>query len=454
MMTTVYDTQLYPLKCGELHIEEIGHEIVVYDSSVGAFHLLNQTAFVILKNCTGALSLHDIALTLCQETGCDDLETIFADVCETVKELEANHLVIPIRDIAHNGHSNSIEPPSGQLIAVALTGTSMFPFLLNGDKAVLKVMHFQELRPGDIIAWYDNQSTLIAHRITSIFSEDGVVVTKGDLCLELDPPVSADRVLGKVIAILRDGQLQWVENCTPAPANSQDGEGLDGPPSSELKAQPDRKGQIEGMQVLDLRDLPSSAFALLKTVKDVHLVLVSANNREAWEQVPSHAIDTVLTVPEGYRVYTGQPELFPSLLTELSEPLSLLIVGQLFLSSFTPLQLTHLFKHLIVAGQVYVNSQEAKDALACLTTVAHGEIFVVPGDHTRWIGPSLLGQESLNMIATQPLISIGDLRVVSSVTTMPPEIAVYAKHRAVSLVTTLTTGDALMGYCTIRPSAQ
>jgi signal peptidase I len=95
---------------------------------------------------------------------------------------------------------------------VPIEGVSMHPFLQHGDQALLK-HGLRGLQTGDIIVFrQDNQ--LVAHRLLALRS-DGSCLTKGDNVQFTDPVVTADQVVGRVLAVNRNGRvmrldtLQW-----------------------------------------------------------------------------------------------------------------------------------------------------------------------------------------------------------------------------------------------------
>src|SRR5215203_2781588 len=129
----------YPLCAFEnLQVEETGSEIIVFDSKAQVFHLLNPTAYSILKACNGSNTVTDIAVLLSKEFDIEDLDSIEADVTETIKSFESKGLMW---FVAHEPHVSTSEPGSltdSPLLAISVTGASMFPALFSGDKVLVK----------------------------------------------------------------------------------------------------------------------------------------------------------------------------------------------------------------------------------------------------------------------------------------------------------------------------
>lgn len=408
----------YPLCAFEnLRIEETGSEFVLFDSKTQTFHLLNPTAYTILKACNGTNSIRDIALMLSHKFGIEDLDSVTADVAETIKSFESQGLMWfvshePVEAIESGSSSD------GPLIAVSVTGASMFPVLFSGDKVLVKKSSLEELSVGDIVVWSDAARQHVAHRIVSIDTSPALITTKGDVSHQADPPVEFDRVLGKVVAVLQNGETKWIKEIENQ-AKQQ------GTRQSASVNQPKRRPSYALLKVLDLREVSVEAIKNIESVTEVSLVLLSPENEHAWPEVPAKNVKAVFTAPKEYRVYTGQPELLPEMLEFLEEPLRLIVMGQLFLTSFDPEQIQKAFDELIVVGQLYVSSAEAKTAVESIAKTITGGISIVPAEHARWIGESILGPEYASSNHQVPLVAIGDLTVSERMKELPSSIPLY-----------------------------
>jgi signal peptidase I len=402
----------YPLCASDLQIEVTGSEIIVFDSTNKNFHFLNETAHTILKACNGANSIRDIAVELCSQFDDGDLDAITEDVAEAVTTFQTQGLLLLVADDAQLPLTATHETSDDSLVATAVTGSSMFPTLLSGDKVLVKKSPPEDLQVGDIVLWTDETLNRVVHRIISIDAQSSLIFTKGDLTFDDDPPVRFDRVTGKVVAVLRDGKVKWLSELSEIPEDT-----------AATVARP----SFKKMQVLDLRDISVEAVKNIGSVEQVSTVLLSPDNSHAWFEVEAQDVKSVVVAPADYRVYTGQPELLPEMLEYLEAPLRLIVSGQLFLTTFEPDQIEKGFEELILVGQAYVGSVEAKVALEALTKVVTGEISVVPTDHSRWIGQSILGPEySKN---SQPLVVIGDLDLSARLEDVPSNVALFGSHK-------------------------
>lgn len=421
------EQSVYSPRCAiaseHLQIEETGRDVVVFDTERRAFHFLNPTAYSIFKACNGFNSIRDIASMLCEQFHCNDVDSVVGDVAATLTDLRDKGLVTYVVDDPQLQQTAADSSAGGPLLAVSVTGSSMFPVLLSGDKVLVKKSAIEELSAGDIVVWAHDSLKRVAHRTLSIEASamPPLITTKGDLCLDPDPPVEFDRVLGKIIAVVREGKVRWIKELdekTGSPPNN----GEVGSRTAEQPVNgghPERKPSYERMMVLDLREISVQSILNIESVEQISLVLLSPENAHAWSDVPARDVKAVLTAPRGHRVYTGQPELLPEMLEFLGAPLRLVVSGQLFLTAFEAGQIPEAFEELILNGQAYVSSAEAKGALESVTNILSGEIRVVPAGHARWIGQSILGPEYLSNSPQRPLVAVGELTVSTRVKDIP-----------------------------------
>ena len=406
-------TTYYPLCAFEnLQVEEAGVEVIVFDSKTKTFHLLNTTAHSILKACNGLNTITDIAAIISNSFEAEDFDSVVADVTETIKSFESKGLLWSVADEAQLSSIEADHANNSLLFAFAVTGSSMFPVLISGDKVLVKRSSLEDLNIGDIIVLLDSSDKHVAHRIISIdaYSTPAQITTKGDVHYAPDPPVGIDRVVGKVVAVLHEGEPRWIKEHESSPDPRQS------PEEKQI-----RKPSYKGLKVLDLREVSVESIQNIESVDEVSLVLLSPENAHAWSSVTATNVGSTYTAPKEYRVYTGQPELLPEMLEFLAEPLRLIVSGQLFLTGFDPQQILVSFKELIVIGRVYVSSAEAKSAVESIANIIGGGISIVPPEHVRWLGESILGPE----IQKAPLVAIGKLAVATGLREIPQCLALF-----------------------------
>ena len=87
-----------------------------------------------------------------------------------------------------------------------ISGESMRPWFRPGDQALIQ-HGITDLRRGEVVVFH-RQNHLTIHRIIYITHQAGgtVLVTKGDNLTYFDAPIQSDQLLGRVIAIQRDGR--------------------------------------------------------------------------------------------------------------------------------------------------------------------------------------------------------------------------------------------------------
>jgi len=88
-------------------------------------------------------------------------------------------------------------------VKVRLGGSSMYPYLKDGDMATIEPFDLEKLEIGSVVVFRRN-NRWFAHRLLK--KEDGYLLTKGDAVFRKDPPVSHCDYLGLVIGIERNGK--------------------------------------------------------------------------------------------------------------------------------------------------------------------------------------------------------------------------------------------------------
>ncbi|GAB4580756.1 MAG: hypothetical protein Fur0022_34980 [Anaerolineales bacterium] len=90
-------------------------------------------------------------------------------------------------------------------LRLRITGSSMAPLLQDGEAIILQPIAWKALQPGDIIAFRHIHDT-ITHRIISINPQG--ITTLGDNLRKPDPFLSPDALLGRVIALEKNGHIK------------------------------------------------------------------------------------------------------------------------------------------------------------------------------------------------------------------------------------------------------
>ena len=90
------------------------------------------------------------------------------------------------------------EYPLGYKTAIILSG-SMEPTLSVDDLVIVKKA--EEIEPGDIVAYYDENGNKVMHRVIDV--EEDTITTKGDANNTADIPISKDKVCGKYVGKIK-----------------------------------------------------------------------------------------------------------------------------------------------------------------------------------------------------------------------------------------------------------
>jgi len=89
-------------------------------------------------------------------------------------------------------------------IRLRVSSSSMSPLLQPGDFIDLEVAQPESLKRGDMVT-FQNNGDLLTHRL--VYAGPQSCLTKGDAALGFDPPIDRSRLLGRVVAFERDGNL-------------------------------------------------------------------------------------------------------------------------------------------------------------------------------------------------------------------------------------------------------
>lgn len=106
------------------------------------------------------------------------------------------------------GAARQVMSETGDRAWIEMTGHTMFPVLRPGDRLLIALDN-AGLQPGDI-AVYRRRGVLVAHRLLCAGRRlDGPCwLIQGDNANKADAPVGDDEIVGRAVAVERDGD-QW-----------------------------------------------------------------------------------------------------------------------------------------------------------------------------------------------------------------------------------------------------
>ena len=99
----------------------------------------------------------------------------------------------------------------GKTIKIKPQGYSMYPLFVPGrDEACIERVDFSSLHRGDVILYRRDKSILVLHRIWKVTNDSFYMV--GDNQTQIEGPLRAEQVRGKMIGFVRNGKFTDVQN--------------------------------------------------------------------------------------------------------------------------------------------------------------------------------------------------------------------------------------------------
>ena len=92
----------------------------------------------------------------------------------------------------------------GKQVSLAVTGSSMEPFLTGGRDQVLLVPVKHPLKKGDLVLFQRENGAYVLHRILRVTSRGCILI--GDGQQETEGPIQRERILGVAERALRNGE--------------------------------------------------------------------------------------------------------------------------------------------------------------------------------------------------------------------------------------------------------
>lgn len=101
----------------------------------------------------------------------------------------------------------------GRSVRFQAKGWSMHPFVQDGDFITVSPVEDSSIKTGDVVFYSTAEDRIIVHRVIRKYQKDGRVtmLIKGDATSGPSEKVNAENILGKVVAIERDGQKKRLD---------------------------------------------------------------------------------------------------------------------------------------------------------------------------------------------------------------------------------------------------
>jgi signal peptidase len=102
----------------------------------------------------------------------------------------------------------------GGLFCFKAHGSSMYPFIRDGDVLTVQPVETDSLNIGDVAFYRSTRERLVAHRVVEKKFTNGkcVLIMRGDSGLNTSEQVPAEHVLGRVMSIQRGQKVMYLED--------------------------------------------------------------------------------------------------------------------------------------------------------------------------------------------------------------------------------------------------
>jgi signal peptidase I len=98
----------------------------------------------------------------------------------------------------------------GARVRMTATGSSMRPFIRDGDVVELEPLDPASVRPGDVVLALLENGKNVLHRVAR--AQEDRLILKGDALRSPDPPVLKDRLVARVASVHRGGRSLRLDN--------------------------------------------------------------------------------------------------------------------------------------------------------------------------------------------------------------------------------------------------
>jgi len=125
-----------------------------------------------------------------------------------------------VRKIAHLRNADLIELSKdifrkGKSIRFQAKGWSMRPFIRDGDFIVVSPIEDSSIKTGDVVFYLTTENKVIVHRVIKKYKKDKdnriMMFIKGDAAFSSPEKTEMQNVLGKVIAVERNGRKKRLD---------------------------------------------------------------------------------------------------------------------------------------------------------------------------------------------------------------------------------------------------
>jgi signal peptidase len=102
----------------------------------------------------------------------------------------------------------------GGLFRFKAHGSSMYPFIQDGDVLTVQHVEIDALNSGDVAFYRSAGDRVVAHRVVgkNVINGQLIVTMRGDSVLDTNEHIAADHVLGKVVSIQRGQKIMQLDD--------------------------------------------------------------------------------------------------------------------------------------------------------------------------------------------------------------------------------------------------
>jgi len=177
---------------------------------------------------------------------------------------------------------------------------------------------------------------------------------------------------------------------------------------------------IRNVATLDLRSAKAESLAGIRRIDNVATIIYSAETAELVGTLSIGNVASMVKLPEGVRVVTGQEEISRDTFKEVDTPLDLFVVGQVFIKPDIPVEeLRAGLNSLYVTGQLFYPESLAGAVKSKLSEV-NGQTMAYSDDAKLIMGKLVLTESYLRGLADKStLLIIGRL---DATTVLPNEL--------------------------------
>jgi hypothetical protein len=166
---------------------------------------------------------------------------------------------------------------------------------------------------------------------------------------------------------------------------------------------------IRDLPILDLRTISVEAIGHIERVENVRTVVLNSDNAEAFMRVPRADVRSHLIIKNDETLFIGQIEFNDEFLHTLRDNTKLVVLGHVFVDSFTLSTFRTKILSMRMYGQVLFSDSQKVGAVLSRLERLQGQLLQMEPNSIRWIGSTYLDKVLLESVSGCSIASIGVL---------------------------------------------